>query len=584
MSDDIELGIDGLTEFKRIGSGGFSTVYVAWEADFSRWVAVKVLQHLDEAAQRRFSRERSLMGRSSGHPNVITPIRSGLTTDGKLYLVMQYMEGGSLQDIVDRGEVLPWRQAITLLRPIAEALGDSHRNGVVHKDVKPANILLARNGTPSLTDFGISGIRGTTSTQTAYTFAHTGPETFAAGVDIRDERSDLYSLASTLYTIVAGRTPFSGEATDSQLAWMHRIANHPVPSLGVDAQLDQFLAWAMAKDPAHRPQSAQEFIGGLDRLLAATDPSLISGETVVESPYVASEEIRDASRPVPATVTSSRAPRRRWVDMAGWTAAVAAVMLLAGAGWFAFLRDSPAETVTPGGGSSSVNASTDTLTEVTPSSDASQSSDGTDTGTDTDSAAPSEVQAAITLLQNPNSDVRTLVEGSSFLPGTSIDDGGFTFRSCESQLVGLQAAFGGPGLDQLRDDIAQWPSGSPSGYTDPGQSGRGYRERLHAYVDQIETGYRRCLESADIRPVGTHVLSSWASIQSFFCVTGTVAEVQLPGGTSQPCPAPGELELCVQILQPQLDTFFQAFPDRKPDGSKACEAAIENDAAKFEAL
>ncbi|MCP4225085.1 MAG: protein kinase, partial [Actinomycetia bacterium] len=110
MADDNDPGIDGLTRFRRIGSGGFSTVYVAWEAVFSRWVAVKVLQDLDEAAHRRFDRERSLMGRSSGHPNVITPIRSGLTSKGRPYLVMQYMEGGSLEDIIKRGEVLPWRE------------------------------------------------------------------------------------------------------------------------------------------------------------------------------------------------------------------------------------------------------------------------------------------------------------------------------------------------------------------------------------------------------------------------------------------------------------------------------------------
>ncbi|MCP5030299.1 MAG: hypothetical protein GY939_00745, partial [Actinomycetia bacterium] len=125
---------------------------------------------------------------------------------------------------------------------------------------------------------------------------------------------------------------------------------------------------------------------------------------------------------------------------------------------------------------------------------------------------------------------------------------------------------------------------SPDGYVDPAQSDRGYRERLNAYIDQVDAGYRLCLDEADITPVGTHVLSGWASIQSFLCVTGTATGVTLSDGTPQACPADDELELCTRILEPMLDTFFQAFPDRKPDGSQACQAAIEDDQVKFDEL
>ncbi|MEM9566546.1 MAG: serine/threonine-protein kinase, partial [Actinomycetota bacterium] len=269
MAADYDPGIDGLSQFRVIGRGGFSTVYAAWEAEFSRHVAVKVLHHLDEAAGHRFDRERSLMGRTSGHPNVITPIRSGRTADGAPYLVMQYLEGGSLQDLVKRGEIVPWPEAVALLRPIAEALGHSHAAGILHKDVKPANILLAANGTASLSDFGIAGVLGSTATETAFTFAHTPPEAFVGAGDRRDERSDLYSLASTLYTIVVGRSPFAATTEEEEAlpSWMYRVANVPVEPTGLDADLDDFLVRSLAKPPDDRPQSATEFLAGLDRLL-----------------------------------------------------------------------------------------------------------------------------------------------------------------------------------------------------------------------------------------------------------------------------------------------------------------------------
>ncbi|MCP4225379.1 MAG: serine/threonine protein kinase [Actinomycetia bacterium] len=490
---------------------------------------------------------------------------------------MQYMEGGSLEDIIKRGEVLPWREAVALVQPIAEALGESHRSGVLHKDVKPANILLARNGTPSLTDFGISSIRGSAATQTAFTFAHTPPETFVHGVDGRDERSDLYSLASTLYNIIAGHAPFRQKGNDSQLGWVHRIANDPVPGLGVDPYLDQFLASALAKDPAHRPQNAQEFIAGLDRVLAGGDPLVAQGSAASISPVPGSPtgSLGAAPIPSPRSVPAFTVPnyhQRRWVDAAGWVVAIVAVLAVGGAAWFAFLRE-PTDQVAVAGPTTSSSP----LAESTPSED-------DDTSSSSTTAPAAEVQSAINLLQNPDSDITTLIEGSIALPETSIHDSGFTFRNCESQLGALAGAFGGSQLSQLRDEIAQWPSGSPDGYVDPAQSDRGYRERLDAYVNQIDAGYRLCLDEADITPVGTHVLSGWASIQSFLCVTGTATGVTLSDGTPQACPADDELELCTRILEPMLDTFFQAFPDRKPDGSQACQAAIEDDQAKFDEL
>ncbi|MEL7156902.1 MAG: serine/threonine-protein kinase [Actinomycetota bacterium] len=604
MADDFDPGIEGLTRFRRIGSGGFATVYVAWEDAFSRWVAVKVLDELDEAAGRRFARERALMGQSSGHPNVITPMRFGFTNAGQPYLVMQFMEGGSLQDAIDRGNLFPWRDAVDLIRPIAEALGDSHDAGILHKDVKPANILLARNGNPGLTDFGIAGVRDSTVTQMAFTFAHSPPETFADGSDVRDERSDLYSLGSTLYTIITGHPPFDRAGDESQLALLNRIANHPVPPTGENPMLDQFLAWALAKDPAQRPQDAQQFIDGLDRVLAgdeaSPDAGRFAGTLSATGPAGTSEPTRVAVRSGAGAETAHAAQgggaggavtrdgwadaganpagaRRRRSDLVGWAVALVALLGVGAAAWFAFGPDPTDD--------GAVDASTSVLDETAgpTSTPASPTSDPPDSGVgeaaDGDGAVqPPEVQRTILLLQSGTA-VQTAVMGEVVLPSTSVSEGGFTVENCESQLIGLQGAFGGGELPRLRDEIAEYPSGSPAGYTDPAGSNRGFRERLDAYVDQFEQGYRACIDGGSFTPVGAYVLGGWASIGSFLCVTEVVTTLNLPDGTGEACPVPDELGTCTRLLAPLLDDFFNAFPDLKPDAGAVCQAAATNDEA-----
>lgn len=107
--NEIDLGIDGLSDYKEIGSGGFATVYSALEVTLDRRVAVKVLAAIDDAGRRRFDRERQSMGRTADHPNIVTPLRSGYTSpDNRPYLVMEYMAGGSLQDRIEAEGPLPW--------------------------------------------------------------------------------------------------------------------------------------------------------------------------------------------------------------------------------------------------------------------------------------------------------------------------------------------------------------------------------------------------------------------------------------------------------------------------------------------
>ena len=295
MADDAGVTIEGLADFRVIGSGGFSTVYAAWEADFQRWVAVKVLDNLDEAGRRRFERERSIMGALSDHPNVVTPLRSGYTPSGIPYLVMSYVDGGTLETLLEAEGPLDPVTAIAPIRSACEALIAAHDIGILHRDIKPGNILLGQGGA-KLADFGIASIREATATQLAFTLAHTAPETFATGRDERDERSDLYSLVSTLYTLLAGEPPFGGAGDDlSQAAYLLRLAENDPPPIErlLGTPLHDLLMRGLAKDPADRHQSAVELAADLDRIVH----QLTTGSTADPAPGTGPTTDPGADRP-----------------------------------------------------------------------------------------------------------------------------------------------------------------------------------------------------------------------------------------------------------------------------------------------
>ena len=257
----VDLGIDGLSEYREIGSGGFATVYSAVEAAYGRPVAVKVFAAVDEAGRRRFDRERLAMGQASSHPNIVLPLRGGYTPNGdQPYLVMEHLGGGSLQDRLEQGP-MHWDEAIAAVIAVAGALGHSHRAGIVHKDIKPANILLTDSGVPKLSDFGVAALQeGTATAQMAFSLLYTAPETFTGdAVDMRDERSDLWSLAATLYALGTGAPPYTGAST---AALISQILSAPPPPTGRD-DLDRFFATALAKDPDHRFRTTDDFVAAL---------------------------------------------------------------------------------------------------------------------------------------------------------------------------------------------------------------------------------------------------------------------------------------------------------------------------------
>ncbi len=255
--------ISGFLDLTVIGHGSTATVYRATQDGFDREVAVKVL-HLDisdRRAQKRFQRERSLNGRLSNHPNVVTVLDSGFVDGRHPYLVMEYLEEGSLADrLKQRG---PFDLGLTMhigVR-IAGALESAHRVGVLHRDVKPNNILLSRLEEPALADFGIAAILELEQSYTAaLTPVHAAPELLEGSEPT--PQTDVYALGSTLYTLLAGAAPFAGPAGEGMLSQLLRITTSDVPSLARDdtpRELLDLLRDSLAKRPESRIPSAVEF-------------------------------------------------------------------------------------------------------------------------------------------------------------------------------------------------------------------------------------------------------------------------------------------------------------------------------------
>ncbi len=259
------VSIPGYGEFDEIARGGFGVVYRAQDVELGRVVAVKVLSRieLDEQALERFDRERRAMGALSWHPHIVVVHDSGRTAEGEPYLAMEYLEGGSLADDLSARGALAWDEAVALIIEVAGALQVAHDAGLLHRDLKPANIMRGPYGEAKLTDFGIVGTEDASITATgmvSFTLGHAAPEVLQG--DRATARSDVSSLASTLYELVAGRAPFLRPGEDSMVPAVLRTINEPVPDLGrpgVPPALTSVLVGAMAKAPADRPADVATF-------------------------------------------------------------------------------------------------------------------------------------------------------------------------------------------------------------------------------------------------------------------------------------------------------------------------------------
>ncbi len=291
-----------------IGRGGFGSVYRADDPDHGRQVAIKVLDvELGEAERRRFDRERRLMGQLGSHPNIISVFDSGYTDRDEAYIVMELATEGSLRSELDRRKHFAWQDAVDLIAPIAKAVAAAHEQGIVHRDIKPDNILIDGYGNPRLTDFGIAALTsGATSTQAASaTLAHAAPEVLDGKQGT--EATDVYALASTLHTLIAGTSPFMRSADEGLGVMMRRIMAEPPPDLrplGVPDHVASAIERSLAKSPSDRPLTAAAFAA------AITDPhaSAAGGDTEVGGPVARGPVAGGAATGGPATGAVSSPP------------------------------------------------------------------------------------------------------------------------------------------------------------------------------------------------------------------------------------------------------------------------------------
>jgi len=239
-------------------------VYAADEPAFGRRVAVKVLTARigDDEARRGFERECRAMGALSGHPHIVGVHRGGTTAKGEPFIVMEFMSGGSLADRMARTGPLPWSEVLEIGVLVAGALETAHRAGILHLDVKPANILMSRFAEPALGDFGISRLPGLTVTldgRVRATATYSAPERLMNGE--ATVATDLYGLGATLFALLNGGPAFAGEPGEEIVVTVARILREPVPDLrarGVPGALAEVVERLMAKEPGGRPASAAD--------------------------------------------------------------------------------------------------------------------------------------------------------------------------------------------------------------------------------------------------------------------------------------------------------------------------------------
>jgi eukaryotic-like serine/threonine-protein kinase len=295
-----------------LGHGGMATVYLARDTELERPVAIKILAEnlaQDEALRRRFLREARLAARLS-HPNVVSVYDAGENEQGRPYIVMERVEGRTLADLVRERGRLPADEAVALAVQACHGLAHAHAAGLVHRDVKPQNLLLTRDGRLKIADFGIARAAETTAlTQQGTvlgTAAYLSPEQ-ASGEEVT-AATDVYGLGAVLYELLTGRPPYEFESLADLAAKQSEGAITPVSELAPDVprRVEDAVMRALARNPAFRPSSAAE----LARELAPEDR---------EPPTVPLE-----TRPAAARERLSR--RRTWLALAGLLV-VAALLL-----------------------------------------------------------------------------------------------------------------------------------------------------------------------------------------------------------------------------------------------------------------
>jgi len=259
---------------RRIADGGMATVYLSVDERLDREVALKVMRpHLvhDESFVTRFRRE-ARSAASLSHPNVVAVYDQG-EDGGTVFLAMEYVPGLTLREVLHEEGPLSPRAALDVLEPLLLALAEAHSKGLIHRDVKPENVILNDNGTVKVADFGLArAVSSQTVTSTSGlllgTVAYLSPEQVERG--IADARSDVYAAGLVLFEMLTGTKAFTGD-TPIHVAYQHVHGGVPVPSdrvHGVPPALDDLVAVATARDPDERPTDAADFLALVRRTRA----------------------------------------------------------------------------------------------------------------------------------------------------------------------------------------------------------------------------------------------------------------------------------------------------------------------------
>lgn len=261
-----------------IGTGGMADVYIGEDTRLSRKVAVKVLRQdlaKDPSFLSRFKKE-ALAAAGLNHPGIVAVYDSG-EEGANSYIVMELVTGVTLREILMSGPAIEISRSLEIISGVLDALAYSHAHGIVHRDIKPGNVMLTEFGDVKVMDFGIARATddaGATMTNTwnvVGTAQYLSPE--QATGEIADHRSDIYSVGCLFYELLTGQPPFSGD-TPVSIAYQHVSGELIKPSLinpELDPNLDRILEVALAKDPASRYQSAQLMLEDVQRVMRGQD-------------------------------------------------------------------------------------------------------------------------------------------------------------------------------------------------------------------------------------------------------------------------------------------------------------------------
>jgi eukaryotic-like serine/threonine-protein kinase len=312
----IDTLFDGRYRIQRkLGAGGMADVYLAEDQELGRRVAIKILngRHAnDDQFIERFRRE-AKNAAALNHPNIVSIYDRGEAED-TYYIAMEYLDGRTLKELIVGRGAAPINVAIEYARQILSALRFAHRHGIVHRDIKPHNVLVDAEGRVKVTDFGIARAGTSQMTETGSivgTAQYLSPEQ-AKGGEV-DQRSDLYSLGIVLYELLTGKTPFDGE-TPVEIAMKHLSTSPKPPSKlrsDIPRELDMVVLRALAKNPDDRYQSADEMEADLERVARGANVAAATVDTATQvlrrpSAAPAAEAATAATMIAPAAAAGTR--------------------------------------------------------------------------------------------------------------------------------------------------------------------------------------------------------------------------------------------------------------------------------------